>query len=114
MSFLFHLKGGSKVLIKVQRGIAFVLGMVILLTLTACQQNEPKEKDGKLLLTVCMESTSGLPGSAEKGTTMENSIREIARSFETEISLRGSGRTDRPTPGGNDGRKGAGYFHSAL
>lgn len=83
---LLHLKGGSKVLIKVQKGIAFVFGMAILLTLTACQQNEPKEKDGKLLLTVCMESTSGLPGSAEKGTTMENSIREIARYFETEIS----------------------------
>ena len=51
-----------------------VLAAIFLLCLAACQQKEPKMKDGKILLTVCMESSVGLP-NAEKGTTMENSIQ---------------------------------------
>ena len=38
-----------------------VLAAIFLLCLSACQQKEPKMKDGKILLTVCMESSVGLP-----------------------------------------------------
>ena len=42
-------------------------------------------KDGKILLTVCMESSVGLP-NAEKGTTMENSIQSIAQYYTASVN----------------------------
>ena len=42
-------------------------------------------KDGKILLTVCMESSVGLT-NAEKGTTMENSIQSIAQYYTASVN----------------------------
>ncbi len=46
---------------KRRRIFSVVLAAIFLLCLAACQQKEPKMKDGKILLTVCMESSVGLP-----------------------------------------------------
>ena len=43
------------------------------------------QDDGKILLTVCMESSVGLP-NAEKGTTMENSIQSIAQYYTASVN----------------------------
>ena len=62
-----------------------VLAAIFLLCLSACQQKEPKMKDGKILLTVCMESSVGLP-NVGKGTTMENSIQSIAQYYTANVN----------------------------
>ena len=59
--------------------------LFLTVTITACQQKEPKMKDGKLLLTVCIESSVGLPNAA-KGLTMENSIQQIANYYTAAIN----------------------------
>lgn len=41
---------------KRRRIFSVVLAAIFLLCLAACQQKEPKMKDGKILLTVCVES----------------------------------------------------------
>lgn len=71
-----------------RRGIslfAILLTILLLVGLTACQQKEPKMKDGKILLTVCMESSVGLPNAA-KGFTMENSIQQIANYYAAAVN----------------------------
>lgn len=70
---------------KRRRIFSVVLAAIFLLCLAACQQKEPKMKDGKILLTVCMESSVGLP-NAEKGTTMENSIQSIAQYYTAAVN----------------------------
>ena len=62
-----------------------VLAAIFLLCLAACQQKEPKMKDGKILLTVCVESSVGLP-NVGKGTTMENSIHSIAQYYTANVN----------------------------
>ena len=42
-------------------------------------------KDGKILLTVCVESSVGLP-NVGKGTTMENSIQSIAQYYTANVN----------------------------
>lgn len=69
----------------VRRSTAFLCALFLIVTNSACQQKEPKMKDGKILLTVCMESSVGLP-NAEKGTTMENSIQSIAQYYTASVN----------------------------
>ena len=68
-----------------RRGVAALCALFLVLGTAACQQKEPKMKDGKILLTVCMESSVGLP-NAEKGTTMENSIQSIAQYYTASVN----------------------------
>ena len=68
-----------------RRGVAALCALFLVLGTAACQQKEPKMKDGKILLTVCMESSVGLP-NAEKGTTMENSIQSIAQYYTANVN----------------------------
>ena len=70
---------------KRRRIFSVVLAAIFLLCLAACQQKEPKMKDGKILLTVCMESSVGLPNAA-KGLTMENSIQSIAQYYTANVN----------------------------
>ena len=70
---------------KRRRIFSVVLAAIFLLCLAACQQKEPKMKDGKILLTVCMESSVGLP-NVGKGTTMENSIQSIAQYYTANVN----------------------------
>lgn len=65
--------------------LAILLAILLLVGFTACQQKEPKMKDGKILLTVCMESSVGLP-SVQKGYTMENSIQQIANYYTAAVN----------------------------
>lgn len=44
-----------------RRGVSALCALFLVLGTAACQQKEPKMKDGKILLTVCMESSVGLP-----------------------------------------------------
>lgn len=64
---------------------AILCALFLIVTNSACQQKEPKMKDGKILLTVCMESSVGLT-NAEKGTTMENSIQSIAQYYTASVN----------------------------
>lgn len=68
-----------------RRGVSALCALFLVLGTAACQQKEPKMKDGKILLTVCMESSVGLP-NAEKGTTMENSIQSIAQYYTASVN----------------------------
>lgn len=70
---------------KRRRIFSVVLAAIFLLCLAACQQKEPKMKDGKILLTVCVESSVGLP-NVGKGTTMENSIQSIAQYYTANVN----------------------------
>ena len=42
-----------------RRGVSALCALFLVLGTAACQQKEPKMKDGKILLTVCMESSVG-------------------------------------------------------
>ena len=68
-----------------RRGVSALCALFLVLGTAACQQKEPKMKDGKILLTVCMESSVGLT-NAEKGTTMENSIQSIAQYYTASVN----------------------------
>ena len=76
---------GGRPMKKRRKIFSVVLAAIFLLCLAACQQKEPKMKDGKILLTVCMESSVGLPNAA-KGLTMENSIQSIAQYYTAAIN----------------------------
>ena len=69
----------------VRRSTAILCALFLIVTNSACQQKEPKMKDGKILLTVCMESSVGLP-NVGKGTTMENSIQSIAQYYTANVN----------------------------
>ena len=68
-----------------QRAVTALCVLSLVLCTTACQQKEPKMKDGKILLTVCVESSVGLPNAA-KGLTMENSIQSIAQYYTANVN----------------------------
>src|SRR5699024_9154882 len=76
---------GGRPMKKRRRIFSVVLAAIFLLCLAACQQKEPKMKDGKILLTVCVESSVGLP-NVGKGTTMENSIHSIAQYYTANVN----------------------------